>query len=102
MTYCVTCTTVCVHELYYSVVSVHVQLYTNISTCHTHSHTPPIFTNIKENKYYCTIVILQGKTPYDLAVSSQHKTCIEIITVEVKKRAPKGVWDKVTRNIVRL
>ena len=43
---------------------------------------------------------VQGKTPYDLAVSSQHKTCIEMISVEMKKRSPQGLWDTITRNTV--
>ena len=46
-------------------------------------------------------IVLQGKTPYDLAVSSQNKPCIEMITVEMKKRSPQGIWDTITRNPVR-
>lgn len=40
----------------------------------------------------------EGKTPYDLAVSSQNKNCIEVITVEMKKRSPQNIWDTITRN----
>ena len=55
-------------------------------------------------RYMKIVIILyiyvQGKTPYDIAVSSQNKNCIEVITVEMKKRSPQNIWDTITRNAV--
>ena len=43
---------------------------------------------------------MQGKTPYDLAVASQNKNIIEIITVEKRKRHPATILEFLTGNLV--
>ena len=70
---------------------------------------PQVIVNLSlfpfSSSFFSHFVILywfsQEKLPYDLAVSSQQKGCIDLLYVETRKRKQTSILDTLTKNPVR-